>query len=227
MPPVWPTSDWRMSMAWCWRYGSTSQMVRSRSPVAMGMRICCLSFLNTSMLPGTAGSSIHITSYGSRAEQSWINSGGGTAQWASNITAPSGPTRLRASATLSHPQFWRRPERRRFLPQVLGHTRVGSDTTLVPARGGTAMRRLQAITWVITVCADLRKSQAKTLAHLVAASLHVGRASLAALGRQLAGPAQAKHKIKRAWRFIDNRRVTVSDAMRGPIARLCKRRKKP
>lgn len=89
------------------------------------------------------------------------------------------------------------------------------------------MRRLQAITWVITVCADLRKSQAKTLAHLVAASLHVGRASLAAIGRQLAGPAHAKHKIKRAWRFISNRRVTVSDAMAGVIARLCRRRQKP
>ena len=88
------------------------------------------------------------------------------------------------------------------------------------------MRRLEALTWVMTVCADLRLSQAKTLAHLVAAALGVGRVSLAALGRQLAGDSSAKHKIKRAWRFTSNRRVTVSDAMRGVIARLCKRHKK-
>jgi len=31
------------------------------------------------------------------------------------------------------------------------------------------MRRLQAITWILTVCTDLRLSQTKTLAQLVAA----------------------------------------------------------
>ena len=89
------------------------------------------------------------------------------------------------------------------------------------------MRRLQAITWIMTVCTDLRLSQTKTLAQLVAATLGVGRISLAAIGRQLTGTTSAKHKIKRTWRFTSNRRVTVSDAMRGVIARLCKRRKKP
>lgn len=91
------------------------------------------------------------------------------------------------------------------------------------------MRRLEAITWVMTVCADLRLSQAKTLAQLVAATLGVGRVSLAAIGRRLGGDSAAKHKIKRTWRFTSNRRVVVSDAMRGVIARLCKRRgkKKP
>lgn len=89
------------------------------------------------------------------------------------------------------------------------------------------MRRLQAITWIMTVCTDLRLSQTKTLAQLVAATLGVGRISLAAIGRQLAGDSSAKHKIKRTWRFTSNRRVTVSEAMRGVIARLCKRRKKP
>jgi hypothetical protein len=79
----------------------------------------------------------------------------------------------------------------------------------------------------MTVCTDLRRSQTKTLAQLVAATLGVGRVSLAAIGRQLTGTAQTKHKIKRTWRFTSNRRVTVSDAMRGVIARLCKRRKKP
>lgn len=89
------------------------------------------------------------------------------------------------------------------------------------------MRRLQAITWIMTVCTDLRLSQTKTLAQLVAATLGVGRVSLAAIGRQLTGTTSAKHKIKRTWRFTSNRRVVVSDAMRGVIARLCKRRKKP
>lgn len=88
------------------------------------------------------------------------------------------------------------------------------------------MPQLQAITWIMTVCTDLRLSQAKTLAHLVAAALGVGRVSLAAIGRRLAGDSSAKHKIKRAWRFTSNRRVVVSDAMRGVIARLCKRHKK-
>jgi Transposase DDE domain len=89
------------------------------------------------------------------------------------------------------------------------------------------MRRLEAITWIMTVCTDLRLSQTKTLAQLVAATLGVGRISLAAIGRQLTGKTSAKHKIKRTWRFTSNRRVIVSEAMRGVIARLCKRRKKP
>jgi hypothetical protein len=88
------------------------------------------------------------------------------------------------------------------------------------------MRRLQAITWIMTVCTDLRLSQTKTLAQLVAATLGAGRVSLAAIGRRLAGTTSAKHKIKRTWRFTSNRRVVVSDAMRGVIARLCQRRKK-
>ena len=85
----------------------------------------------------------------------------------------------------------------------------------------------EAASWVLTVCTTLRLSQAKTLADLVAAALVVGRVSLAALGRKLTGDNAAKHKIKRTWRFCANRGVTVSDAMQGPIARLCKRRKKP
>ena len=59
--------------------------------------MCCLSRLNTSMLPGTAGSSMKSTSKGSIAAASWINVAGGTAQWASNMTAPLGPTRCRAA----------------------------------------------------------------------------------------------------------------------------------
>lgn len=91
------------------------------------------------------------------------------------------------------------------------------------------MTALQAASWVLTVCAPLRLSQAKTLAHLVGAALHVGRATLAALGRQLAGggTGAAKHAIKRAWRFCDNDRVHVADAMHGVITALVRKRKKP
>ena len=77
--------------------------------------------------------------------------------------------------------------------------------------------------WVLSLCTTLRRSQAKTLAELVAAALAVGRVSLAALGRQLRGPATCKHRIKRAWRFCANRRVTVADGMAGLIARLARR----
>ena len=86
---------------------------------------------------------------------------------------------------------------------------------------------LQAITaFVLTVCAALRKSQAKTLSELVAAAGRAGRVSLAALGRLMAGDALCKHRIKRAWRFCDNRRVTVSDGMRGLVQRLARRHRK-
>src|SRR5262249_40958110 len=100
------------------------------------------------------------------------------------------------------------------------------QTTLVRPRGGTALSRLNAVSWVLPVCSALRLSQAKTLADLAAAALHVGRVSLAALGRKRAGPAACKHRIKRTWRFCANERVLVSDAMRGLIGRLLKRRAK-
>ena len=87
------------------------------------------------------------------------------------------------------------------------------------------MRPLQAVAWVLSLCTDLRLSQAKTLADLVAAAMQVGRVSLAAIGRKLTGPVAAKHRIKRTWRFCANDRVVVSDAMRGLVRRLCKRRR--
>ncbi len=89
------------------------------------------------------------------------------------------------------------------------------------------MTGLEAASWVLTVCTTPRLSQTRTLADLVAAALVVGRVSLAELGRKLVGGHVAKHQIKRAWRFCANRRVAVSDAMQGPIARLCGRRKRP
>jgi hypothetical protein len=88
------------------------------------------------------------------------------------------------------------------------------------------MTRLQAVAWVMSLGTDLRKSQAKTLADLVAAALRVGRVSLAALGRKLTGPRAAKHRIKRTWRFCANAGVLVSDAMRG-LARHLLRHRRP
>ncbi len=89
------------------------------------------------------------------------------------------------------------------------------------------MDRREAIGWVQTVCSDLRASQAKTLAHLVAAAMLAARVNLAEIGRRLVG-VSAKHGIKRAWRFTDNRRIEISDAMRGVVRRLLKRkRRKP
>ncbi len=89
------------------------------------------------------------------------------------------------------------------------------------------MRRTDASAWVVTVCAaSLRLSQAKTLGVLVAASLSVERVSLANIGRALLG--NAKHQIKRCWRFCANHRVETADAMRGVVKKvLRKRRKKP
>jgi hypothetical protein len=86
------------------------------------------------------------------------------------------------------------------------------------------MRQLQAIAWVLSLCTDLRQSQTKTLADLTAAAMRVGRVSLAAIGRKLTGPSAAKHRIKRTWRFCANTRIVLSDAMRGLLRHLLKRR---
>ena len=88
------------------------------------------------------------------------------------------------------------------------------------------MRRTQATAWVVMLCAvSLRLSQAKTLAALVAAAMRVQRISLANIGRAMTG--SAKHQIKRCWRFIANDRIETADALRGIIAKLVKKRKKP
>jgi len=87
------------------------------------------------------------------------------------------------------------------------------------------MNRTDTISWVVCVCAlYLRRSQAKTLAALVASAMHCQRVSLANLGRNLVGTT--KHQIKRAWRFCSNERIEPTDAMRGIVAKLLKKRKK-
>jgi len=88
------------------------------------------------------------------------------------------------------------------------------------------MRADAVIGWVLTVAGRLRLSQAKTLADLVEAACHAGRATLSAIGRCLAGGATAKSRIQRTWRFCDNDRVHVADAMSGFVRRLTRKRKK-
>ena len=88
------------------------------------------------------------------------------------------------------------------------------------------MTRMEAIAWVLSVRTDLRLSQAKTLAELVASAMSVARISLAAIGRSLVGPVAAKHRIKRTWRFVANPRVVISDGMAGVIWQLVKRYRK-
>ena len=81
------------------------------------------------------------------------------------------------------------------------------------------MNRKDAMTWVVSVCADtLRLSQAKTLSQLVGAALSCPRASLANLGRHLVG--RAKHQIKKVYRFCANERLETADAMHGVIRRV-------
>lgn len=87
------------------------------------------------------------------------------------------------------------------------------------------MKRTDALTWVISVCAGLRLSQAKTLGNLVAASLHVQRISLANIGRAALGTT--KHQIKRCWRFCANPRIETADAMQGVVKQILRKRNKP
>lgn len=86
------------------------------------------------------------------------------------------------------------------------------------------MSRTDAAAWVLSVCIGcVRRSQAKTLAAIVAAALGAPRLTLAGLGRQVGGPACAKHKIKRVWRFITNQRVEPLEVMRAVVGRLVRR----
>jgi hypothetical protein len=89
------------------------------------------------------------------------------------------------------------------------------------------MNRHLVLAWILSVCSALRRSQAKTLAQLVCAAIPTQRATLANLGRAMPGKARCKHKIKRAGRFIANKRVTIADAMTGVIARLARRKDAP
>ena len=85
------------------------------------------------------------------------------------------------------------------------------------------MGRKEAIAWVLSVCIGvLRRSQAKTLGALVAATMNVERVSLAAIGREMLAE-HAKHQIKRVHRFIANNRVEPVTAMEGVIRKLLRK----
>jgi hypothetical protein len=90
------------------------------------------------------------------------------------------------------------------------------------------MDRKDAIAWMLSLCACLRLSQAKTLSDLSVAACSMGRASLAELGRCLAKTTSVavKHCIKRVDRFLDNARIEPPEAMRGLIEWLAQPRKK-
>lgn len=81
--------------------------------------------------------------------------------------------------------------------------------------------------WVLTIAGGLRLSQAKTLADLVEAAVHVSRGTLSAIGRSLSSRTAAKHRIKRAWRFCANDHVHVEEVMPRLVRRLTRKRKKP
>lgn len=83
------------------------------------------------------------------------------------------------------------------------------------------------IGWVLTIAAGLRLSQAKTLADLVESAVHVGRGTLSAIGRCLPASTSTKHRIKRVWRFCDNKRIHVEDVMPRVVRRITHKRKKP
>ena len=88
------------------------------------------------------------------------------------------------------------------------------------------MRRTEAIAWVVSVCAGcMRLSQVKTLSILVASALRVERVTLGNIGRGMLG--RAKHQVKRCWRFVANERVEAACAMKGVVAALVKKRRRP
>lgn len=88
------------------------------------------------------------------------------------------------------------------------------------------MKHREIERWVESSFTTLRRSQQKTLAAIVFGALAVGHVTLAALGRAMAGPARAKHRIKRVDRFLANRRIEPTEAMRGVVAQLLRPRKK-
>ncbi len=75
------------------------------------------------------------------------------------------------------------------------------------------MDRKEAIAWMLSLCASIRLSQAKTLSWLSLAACSMTRASLAELGRSLAGTTSVavKHCIKRVDRFLANARIEPPD----------------
>ncbi len=90
------------------------------------------------------------------------------------------------------------------------------------------MNRRDAVAWLLSCCAFLRLSQAKTLSDLAWAACSMSRTGLAELGRCLAGSTSVavKHCIKRVDRFLANTRVEPLQAMQGLIEFLARPRRR-
>lgn len=90
------------------------------------------------------------------------------------------------------------------------------------------MDRQDAIAWMLSLCAYIRLSQAKTVSECCWAALRCIRAGIGELGRLLASDTgiAAKHAIKRVDRFIGNHRVEPVEAMRGVVGFLAQPRKR-
>jgi hypothetical protein len=120
----------------------------------------------------------------------------------------------------THPQFYRECGKNGGASEVLGSYMFRKGRPLPPEpTEGTARKFTEVVRWIISVCVGLRKSQVRTLAELVAAALRMPRPSLAELGRRLAASTckTAKHCIKRAWRFTNNERILIPEAMQEPL----------
>jgi hypothetical protein len=79
------------------------------------------------------------------------------------------------------------------------------------------MQYLSIVRWVVGLCTGLRRSQAKTLGHLVGGALRCRRVSIAGIGRCLQSGALVKHSIKRVYRFLANERIEAPLACRALI----------
>jgi len=67
---------------------------------------------------------------------------------------------------------------------------------------------------------QMRQSRRKTLSSIVGGAMRLQGTGVLALGRAMAGPAQAKHRIKRVDRFLGNMQVEVDAVSEGMFHQL-------
>ena len=67
----------------------------------------------------------------------------------------------------------------------------------------------QIMAWLEEKVQGVRRSRLKTLAAIVGGAMVMQGVGVLALGRSMAGPAKAKHRIKRVDRFLGNRKVEL------------------
>lgn len=76
------------------------------------------------------------------------------------------------------------------------------------------------IAWLGAQAKNMRRSRVKTLSSVVAAACRKQGLGVLALGRAMGGPAPAKHRIKRVWRFLRNERVELA-SVQSALLRNC------